>query len=223
MALRQTLTDMMALRPVHYRAMLDTVTARLRDSALGQAVKPGEPMPDFVLPDANGALVFSDDLLARGPLVVVFFRGDWCPFCKTTLTALDGIVPDLAALGVGLVALTMDTGDFVASDWRGLGLRFPVLSDVDGATALQFGMIYRVPDDLRAFYEGLKIDIGQRHGDSTWYLPVPATFLVDQTGIVRHVYASGDITDRMEPEEIVFRLREMAADGAAGVVTGPLA
>jgi peroxiredoxin len=211
MSLRQTLTAMMALRPAHYRAMLEAVTASLRNTALRQAIKIGSPMPDFVLPNDNGELVFSGDLLARGPLVVVFFRGDWCPFCKTTLTALDTIVPDIAALGASLVALTLDTGEFVASDRQSLRLRFPVLSDVDGGTALQFGMLYRVPDDLRAFYEGLHIDIGQRHGDSTWYLPVPATFLVDRTGIVRHIHASGDVTDRMEPAEILSVLREMAA------------
>ncbi len=206
-ALRDRLAAMMALRPAHYRAMLDRVAATLRDSALEQAVRPGDAMPGFVLPDAEGGLVFSDDLLAQGPLVVVFFRGDWCPFCKETLTALDAIAPEVAALGAGIVALTMDTGEFVASDWRGLGLRFPVLSDVDGATALQCGLIWRVPDDLRTFYQGLGIDIGARHGDASWWLPVPATLLVDRKGTVRRVYASGDIADRMEPAAILAELR----------------
>jgi peroxiredoxin len=155
--------------------------------------------------------VSSDALLTRGPLVVVFFRGDWCPFCKETLTALDQILPEITAAGASLVALTFDTGDYVAADWHGLDLRFPVLSDVDGGTALAFGTMYRVPDALRAFYESIGIQIGVRHGNETWFLPIPATFVADRAGIVRHVHASGDITDRMEPQDIVLSVRAVAS------------
>ncbi len=211
-SLQQVLAEMMSVRPPSYRALLDELAARLRESALENVVKPGERLPDFILPDAEGNLVFSDALLAKGPVVVVFFRGDWCPFCKTTLTALDEILPDIRAAGANLVALTLDTGEYVDADWRGLQLRFPVLSDVDGGTALQFGTIYRLPDALRAFYEAIGIDIGLRHGEQTWFLPIPATFITDRDGIVRHVHASGDITDRMEPAEIVARLRELASE-----------
>lgn len=209
--LRQTLADMMRVRPAAYRALLDDLAMRLRDSALENVVKPGETLPDFILPDAEGNLVFSAALLAQGPLVVVFFRGDWCPFCKTTLLALDRILPDIRAAGANLVALTLDTGDYVAADWRGLQLHFPVLSDVDGGTALQFGTIYRLPDALRAFYQNIGIDIGLRHGDRTWFLPIPATFITDRNGILRHVHVSGDITDRMEPSEILARIIEVAS------------
>jgi len=211
MTLRQRLAEMLSVRPVTLRALLDEVTQTLQGTALEQILRPDDQMPDFLLPDAQGNLVFSGDLLARGPLVVVFFRGDWCPFCRETLTALNQILPDIAAAGASLVALTFDVGDYVASDWEGLELKFPVLSDLDGATALTFGTIYRVPDDLRAFYEKAGVEIGVRHGSETWYLPIPSTFIVDRTGIVRHVHASGDVSDRMEPRDIVTRVLDVAS------------
>jgi peroxiredoxin len=214
MTLRQRLAAMMSVRPPAYRALLDAVTLTLRDNAIEQILRPGDRLPDFVLPDAQGNIVFSGELLARGPLVVVFFRGSWCPFCNETLTALDQILPEITAAGASLVALTFDTGDYVASDWQGLQLHFPVLSDVDGGTALTFGTMFRVPDALRAFYEKIGIDIGVRHGDETWFLPIPATFVADRTGIVRYVHASGDITDRMEPRDIMARVREVASIAA---------
>ena len=213
MSLRDELTDMMALRPERYRAMGADLAARLRATALEGVLRPGDPMPDFVLPDARGELVPSDDLLGRGPLVVVFFRGDWCPFCRTTLSALNEVLPDLEAAGAGLVALTPDTGDYVHSAWSGLGLRFPVLSDVDGAIGLRFGTMYRVPDELIAYWTAAGIDLATRHGDESRFLPMPATFIADQSGILRYAYASGDITDRVEPETIVATVRTIGADG----------
>jgi peroxiredoxin len=219
MSLRQRLAEMMRLRSPAYRALLDAVTETLRDSALEQILRPGDRLPDFILPDARGNLVSSDELLARGPLVLIFFRGDWCPFCKETLTALDQALPEITAAGASLVALTFDTGDYVASDWQGLDLHFPVLSDIDGGTALTLGTMYRVPDALREFYEKTGLEIGIRHGSETWFLPIPVTFLVDRTGIVRHVHASGDITDRMEPQDIVARLPEIASISANATQT----
>lgn len=216
MTLRQRLAEMMSLRPPEYRALLDAAALTLRDTALELILRPGDRLPDFVLPDAEGNQVFSGDLLARGALVVVFFRGDWCPFCRETLTALDQVLPEISAAGASLAALTFDTGDNVASDWQGLRLRFPVLSDADGGTALAFGTMFHVPDALRAFYENIGIEIGVRHGSETWFLPIPATFIVDRTGIIRYVHASGDVTDRMEPLDIVARVREVADFGRTG-------
>ena len=122
MTLRRRLAEMMNLRPPAYRALLDELARTLRDAALERVLRPGDRFPDFVLPDAEGKLVLSHELLSRGPLVVVFFRGDWCPFCKETLTALDQVMPEITAAGASLVALTFDTGDYVASDWRGASI-----------------------------------------------------------------------------------------------------
>src|SRR5271166_260103 len=134
MSLREQLAAMLTLRPERYRSLLRELAERLKKTAEEGVLKPGDPMPDFVLPDATGELVFSDDLLKRAPLVVVFFRGDWCPFCRTTLSALNEVAPDIEAAGASLVALTPDTGDYVNAASSGLGLSFPVVSDVDGAT-----------------------------------------------------------------------------------------
>src|SRR5664279_4104258 len=109
MKLRQRLAEMMTLRPARYRTLLDEVTVRLRDTALEHVLRAGDKMPDFVLPDGNGELVFSGDLLAKGVLVVVFFRGGWCPFCTPTLTAWNEVIDDIVAAGGRMVALNLDT------------------------------------------------------------------------------------------------------------------
>lgn len=211
MGLQQTLSEMMTRRPAQYRALLNDLTNLLREATLPGVLKVGDRMPAFVLPDADGNLLFSSDLLHVGPLVVVFFRGDWCPFCRTTLSALNEVSGMVSDAGGSLVALSPDTASFRDGTWRTRKLRFPVLNDVDSAVALQFGTMFRVPDALRDFYLAADIDLARRHEDPSWFLPMPATFIADSRGVLRFAYASGDITDRIEPLEIVAHVRSIAA------------
>jgi hypothetical protein len=85
-----------------------------------------------------------------------------------------------------------------------------------GAIGLQFDTLFRVPDGMRDFYLAAGIDLTLRHGDPSWFLPMPATFIADSSGVLRFAYASGDVTDRVEPEEIVVAVQAMstAADTA---------
>ena len=91
-------------------------------------------------------------------------------------------------------------------------MRFPVLSDVDSATAPEFGTNYIVPSALRHVREANGLDLAVRHGDGSWFLPMPATFIADQSGVLRFAYASGDVSDRLEPEMIVELAREIASN-----------
>jgi peroxiredoxin len=215
MTLRQQLRAILAEEDVDYQALVADIAARLNRSALPGALRVGDTMPGFVLPDTEGGLVASGELLTRGPLVICFFRGGWCPFCRATLVALEQARPDITAAGGTLVALSPDTAGYNTATKRALGLGYVVLSDVDCAVGLQFGTVFRVPD---AYIEVLKdsgIDLVQRHGDDWHLLPMPATFIVSRSGEIRFAYVSGDITDRSEPTDIALLVRGLA-DQAAG-------
>ncbi len=103
-------------------AMLD------RAEIAAHTLAPGAPMPDFLLPNAEGRLLSSSDLLQSGPLVV-FFRGDWCPFCMMMLSALEEALPELHAAGATLVAMTPDTRGRALRAKQSHGLHYEVLSD----------------------------------------------------------------------------------------------
>ena len=175
----------------------------MRAETAERALKAGERMPSFVLPNAEGRLVVSDELLKRGALVVNFFRGNWCPFCLSALKGLEEVLPRIEAAGAGLVALTPETGRHLASTKRVQRLSYEILSDIDGAVGLQFGVLFRAPDAYRTVLTGFGIDLAERHGNEGWLIPVPATFIVDRTGIIRHAFVDIDYTRRAEPEEIV--------------------
>ncbi len=182
-----------------------------RAEIAAHVLAPGAPMPDFLLPNAEGRLLSSRDLLKSGPLVAVFFRGDWCPFCMLMLSALEEALPELHAAGATLVALTPDTGGRALRAKRSHGLHYEVLSDVDNETAMQFGVVVNPPESYRVLLAGAGIDLAERHGNSGGFIPLPATFLVGQDGIVRASWIDLDVTRRVEPAAIIDAVRRLAA------------
>jgi peroxiredoxin len=174
------------------------------------ALKVGDAMPPFVLPNAEGRLVASDELLAKGPLVISFYRGDWCPYCRAMLAALQAALPRIAATGGRLVALTPDSGGRPLANKRRQRLTFEVLSDTDYAVGLQFGVVFQVPEAYRRRLAAEGINLPERHGSGGWLIPMPASFVADRGGIIRYAFVDGDFTRRAEPEAIVAVLRELA-------------
>ena len=186
-------------------AMLD------RAEITAHVLAPGMPMPDFLLPNAEGRLVSSGDLLHSGPLVVVFFRGDWCPFCMMVLSALEEALPELHAVGATLAALTPDTGGRALRAKQSHGLHYEVLSDVDNEVAMQFGVVVNPPESYRALLAGAGIDLAERHGNPGGFIPLPATFLVGQDGVIRSAWIDLDVTRRVEPAAIIDTVRRLSA------------
>ena len=195
------------------QAAYQDLLRRLDRAETGErALKPGDAIPAFLLPDAEGRLVASDDLLARGPLVINFFRGNWCPYCRQTLKALEAALPEIEAAGGQLVALTPDTGHHLADTKRVQRLSYEILSDVDGTVGLQFGVLFRAPAAYREVLASYGIDLAERHGNDGGFIPLPATYVVDRAGIVRYAFVDIDFTRRAEPAAVVAALKQVHDD-----------
>ncbi len=188
-------------------AIHDRATAELQASGLASRVLPiGAVAPTFELPDRNGKMVRSADLLALGPLLVSFFRGRWCPYCIAELEALQAALPRIRQAGASLVAISPHTvrqTDFLADQHR---LTYPVLSDAGNAVARAFGLVYQVPGYLRELYQRSFINLPLANGDQSWELPLPATYLLQRDGTVLYAFAEPDPARRAEPEEILRRV-----------------
>jgi len=189
----------------------EVLVAQLAANGMTEAsLKAGDHIPEFALPSVEGRLVSSAELLGRGPLVLSFFRGGWCPYCALELGALQEALPEIEARGAGAAAITPDTGATFAAVKRDNRLDFDVLSDVDYGLALLFGIVFKVPDAIRDLYLRLSIDLGARHGNRyAWLLPIPATYIVDRQGMIRYANVDPDFRRRMEPSEIVKVLDRM--------------
>jgi len=183
---------------------------------VNNALKVGQSVPEFTLPDAFGNEVSLKTLLARGPVVVSFYRGEWCPFCNLELLALQEALPKIKELGASLIAISPEKPDHGIVATEKNKLTFPVLSDLGNKVARQFGIVFQVGQELREFSKNVfKNDLALRNGDQSYELPVPATFVIDKPGTVRFAHADVDyMLGRVEPEVVVATLQKIAHPAA---------
>lgn len=164
------------------------------------AIQVGDTLPEFTLPDALGKDISSGDLLRKGrPLLISFYRGEWCPFCNLALRAWQKHFHELEANGVTLVAISPELPDQSLTTVEKNELKFAILSDVGNKFARKLGILYAQPDYLRQTFEKLGHDLKRRNGDDSFEVPVPATLLVDEKGVVRNTFVNPDYTKRLEP------------------------
>jgi peroxiredoxin len=195
---------------------LEALVKRLEASQVTAAsLKAHDRIPDFELPNTEGQIVSSRELLEHGPIVVSYFRGDWCPYCVLELRALEDALPQIEQLGATLVAITPDTGAALAAAKHKNKLSYQVLSDADNGVALEFGLVFRLPEAIQKPFLDMGIDLPSRHGNDAWFLPIPATYVVDRAGIIRHAELDPDYTRRMEPRAIIELLQEIGRESGS--------
>ncbi|MEL7241408.1 MAG: peroxiredoxin-like family protein [Cyanobacteria bacterium J06573_2] len=172
------------------------------------SLKVGDVVPNFALPNQNGHLIEIQGVLKKGTAVISFYRGTWCQFCSLELKALQQALPAIHMLGGTLLAISPQT--FVDSSDNLAEFNFETLVDKRNKVARQFGIVFQIPEKSRIHYENMGISLPRYNGDKSFELPVPATFIVNQDGIIHHAFVDSDFTERLDPVEIVTILRRMA-------------
>ncbi|KAK4077848.1 uncharacterized protein Triagg1_3542 [Trichoderma aggressivum f. europaeum] len=165
------------------------------------AVQAGSTLPSFKLPNALGQEVTSESLLAKGPILITFYRGEWCPFCNLALRSLQSHLDAFKAKGVTVVAISPELPNTSLSTTEKNELKFEVLSDVGNKFARQLGIVWDQPKSLKTVFDAFSVDLKTRNGDDSWAVPVPTTLLVDTKGVVRNVHIDPDYMLRLEPTD----------------------
>ena len=176
-----------------------------------RALRAGDPMPDFELPNQHGQRRRFSDYLKQSPVVLNVYRGGWCPYCNLEMKALHDALPQIQAQGALLVGLAPETPDRAAATAERHRIHIDILGDAGNRVAERLGLVFTLPEALRPMYQGLGIDIPAYNGDDSFELPVPATYIVRPDGIVAHAFVNADYTQRMEPAEIVSHLEAFAS------------
>jgi peroxiredoxin len=192
-------------------AVMDAETARLAASNLaGGALMMGDSAPDFILPDAHGEPVRLYSLLRKGQVVIVFYRGGWCPYCNLHLRGFQRRLAQFRELGARIVAISPQLPDNSLSTQEKNELAFPVLSDVGNKVARQFGIVFQLSDDLVKLYRQFGHPLEDANGASgKRELPVPATFLIDGNRTIRLAHVDIDYTRRLDPDDLLETLNEL--------------
>lgn len=204
---------MLARLPARDRSAILHAAEDLRASAETRKTPAvGEAVPRFALPDQHGRLVRLEDRLAHGPVVLLFIRGGWCPFCTLTLRAYQAALPAMQAAGGDLLAITpQPLGSCGALAERDL-LSFPVLSDCNNTVSDAYGVAYDLAPALRDLYRRLGHDLPRVNGTGDWRLPLPATIIVAPDGTVVQSHVEPVAHRRLEPEVVVETLRRLSVD-----------
>lgn len=185
------------------RMIADLRERRIEASALGR----GEMAPDFTLTTATGARLTMADWLRHGPVLAVFYRGSWCPYCDLQLRALSRLAPDFHGIGCGLLAIAPSPATAEAE----AALGFPLLTDYGNRIARLFGLVWEIPADVAALYQAHGMDLPHMNGTDGWELPTPAAYVIRADGIVDFVQIDSDYRQRPEPAALLAAARDAAA------------
>lgn len=190
---------------------LDDVIATARKFQQGEnAISIGEHAPDFLLPSAQGYDVSLADLLVKGPVVLTFYRGDWCPYCNLQLKAMHGRLAEIHGLGAELVAVSPQAPNDSLTKTEREELAFFVLSDDDARVAAQYGVAWKVPElILEHMRKDRNLELADLNNGNGSVLPIPATFVIGVDGTVKWRYVDVDYRQRAEPEDIVNALKNL--------------
>ena len=187
---------------------VDRLVTRLQKSGVGEtAPQVGEPLPPFHLPDEAGRIVSLDALLSKGPVAVTFHRGHWCPYCRLNTNALAQAQKEVEREGSQIVAIMPDRQQFAEEFKNESNARFPVLTDMDNGYALSLNLIFWVGIEMERMISAAGWDIPNYQGNTSWMLPIPATFVVDQDRRVKARFVDPDYRKRMAVENMLAALR----------------
>lgn len=191
-------------------------TQELIDSGQAdRALKAGDNVPDFVLTDSDRNEVALKDLLAKGPVVLTFYRGVWCPYCNIELKALEAVAADIRTRGATLVAISMQGAADSRKSQKDNGLSFPILTDKNGELAAKLGIRWTLQDYVISVHDGFGVHLPRIHGDGQWNLPMPARYVVDTDGSIAYAEVNPDYTRRPEPADLFPVLEKLASSEAA--------
>jgi peroxiredoxin len=179
-------------------------------------LKSGEQAPAFVVLDADGnEFSFDPDALAR-PVVLITFRGGWCPFCNMHLSELRTVVPEISALGVDVLFLSGDRPEMLYASLKEdtqetiADLDYKIYSDADAQAAIALGIAFKASEGTI----NRRLDKGQDIEDSSMLqhgvLPVPAVYAIDTSGTIRFDFVEPDYKVRLPSEELLAVAKELA-------------
>ncbi|HAE42612.1 MAG TPA: alkyl hydroperoxide reductase [Clostridiales bacterium] len=186
--------------------MLETAENLRKLEIEKNALKEGDKIPAFKLKNAIGETIKIYDVLSKGPIIINFYRGAWCPYCNLEIAAYQEVLPEIKKRGAHLVAISPELPDITMTLKEKHALEFEILSDTDNMVAKEFGLVFKLEDKLVALYKKMGIDLVVSQGNRNSELPIPATYVVDTNGIIKLSYLNSDYTKRLEPMDAINAL-----------------
>ncbi len=188
-----------------YKEGIDAVR---NSGVLENAKQEGQTAPDFELKNALGNRVKLSEYLKKGPVILTWYRGGWCPYCNLTLHQLQEELPNFKANGANLIALTPELPDSSISTSEKHHLGFEVLSDIGNEVARKYGVVFKLTPEVAEIYNK-KFGLENYNGDDSSELPLAATYIINREGKIIYAFLDADYRKRAEPSELSHILERM--------------
>jgi len=196
--------------PAEVLETMARTTSELKGSGIeNKALRAGDRIPDFSLPNQYGEIRRLADYLAESPVVLNIYRGGWCPYCNFEMKALADALPEIKATGARLIGMSPESPEHAQDTAAQNNIGIEILSDAGNVVSENMGLVFSLAEELRPIYHGAGLDIPAHNGDDTFLLPVPATYIIGMDGIIKFDFINADYTHRLEPQDIVAILKEM--------------
>ena len=191
--------------------IMQDATKSLQISLPNPGIHVGEKAPLFNLKNAFGKNISLEEELKKGPVILVFYRGSWCPFCNMHLHVLQENLEIFKKYEAQLITVTPQSPNKSAQQIKKDGYPFEVLSDLDNSVMKDYKLYFELPQEVLDIYKKHDLNIETKE-DKPTALPIPGSFVIDQNGVVRAMQAQTDYRVRMEPEMIIEALIEISKD-----------
>jgi len=196
--------------PNDTRQIMEQATQKLRDLGfIEKATKKNDRFIDFSLPNIHNQQVRISDLLKKGPVILTFYRGGWCPYCNLQLRAYQEKLAEFEKHGAQLIAISPESMESAQTTVDKNEVKFEILTDKLNQVARQYGLVFKLDSELKDIYLKFGLDLKKNQGNDLWELPIPATYVIDQTGKIRFSFLNVDYVQRAEPEDIIKTLKSI--------------
>jgi peroxiredoxin len=200
--------DVVASHFPEFTEIVEAFVGRLDRAKAGESAPTvGEPLPPFILPDQDGRLVKFEDLLMRGPVVIAFHRGHWCPYCQLNIGALAEIEESVKPAQI--VAVSPETQHYTQLLKHECGANFPFLTDIGAAYALSLNLAIWIDQKFSRAIAESGCDVPLYNGTQSWILPIPAVFVVRQDGIIAARHIDPDYRERVEIDWLLSCVQDL--------------
>jgi peroxiredoxin len=164
--------------------------------------------PEFTAKDQAGKTVNLKELRKKGTVVLIFYRGNWCPYCNKELKKLEDSLQLIKDKGAELIAISPETQEGITKTVEKTKAAYSIISDSDAKIMKAYDVAYRIDDKALARYKSFDIDLSVANGQNpkNTSLPVPAVYIISKEGTIKYRYFNEDYKKRPSVKEILDNL-----------------
>jgi peroxiredoxin len=177
----------------------------------------GERAPRFFVETVEGEAFDFDPAKLERPVMLLTFRGGWCPFCNMYLSEMRHVIPEIHELGIDVLFLSGDRSELLFEslklETQGdiAGLNYTILSDADAQASIALGIAFKASERTINGRRKKNQDIEESSMLKHGILPVPSVFVIDADGTIQFAYTNADYKVRLSADELLAAAREIAA------------